>query len=67
MTIHIASVPEAKLQRCIRCCFVIRDANRGDAPLWPGESTGGTVACEKAEDVEETRTNLLISLRELAQ
>ncbi len=34
---HIAGIPTATEQRCIRCCEVIRNANNF-APAWPGSN-----------------------------
>lgn len=33
--LHIAGIPTAKEQRCIRCCEVIRIKDNG-FPAWPG-------------------------------
>lgn len=35
---HIAGVPTATEQRCVRCCEVLGD-NKGTSPTWPGETT----------------------------
>ena len=33
---HIAGIPTATKQRCVRCCKVIRRTTVGTFPLWPG-------------------------------
>jgi hypothetical protein len=33
---HIAGIPEADTQRCVRCCEVISQRKSGGKPHWPG-------------------------------
>lgn len=63
MILHIAGVPTATEQRCVRCCEVIAKIPDGPHPFWPGQSVAFEYGLSQyCEAVDLSRRDMPVEL-----